>query len=326
MQMTRRDFMKIAGVASGALVLGGGLFGSMWAAGRLDIQGTFSKQRLSNGVEMPILGFGAYGKNMSGDATKDTEAVMEAINVGFKHIGVFKAEEAVGNALVKSGAPRDELFISLQIDSKNIKSDDEYIAAFNESLAKLKTDYVDLLCLFIPDGERLDKATLNNKINIWLAMERLYNEKRVRALGVSNLQFENYEKFLSECKVAPVVNQMLFNPYSFSDAESRYASSRKMQVATFVPFGFGTDLIYEPVVTKIAKKYDKSAEQVLIRWNLQKDYLTMAGSSDLNKVREYSDVFNFTLAPKDFKAISNLKKRVQTRSVRPTQSTQAKKA
>lgn len=304
--LSRRDFIKIASVAGGTFVIGTSLFNSMFAAPNVNIQGLFSTQRLNNGVEMPIFGFGAYSKSLSDDSDKNVQAIFHAIKLGYRHIGVYKTESDVGAALVKSGVHRDEIFVSLQLDGKDIKNEDDFVVAFNESLAKLRTDYVDLFCLFFPKD--INKEILNHKINIWKAMETLYKDKRIRALGVTNLTYDVFSQFLPECEIKPAVNQVFSNPYMFDDRLAEDSRNRKMQVATFIPFGFGNDLLLEPVVDKIAKAYNKTPSQVILRWNLQKGYTTLAGSADLELVKEYSDIFNFELSLRDIKAISKLKK------------------
>lgn len=320
--MTRRDFMKVASIASGALLFGAGFFGSVNAAVSPDIQGLFSTQKLNNGVQMPIFGFGAYSRALSDDSDKNVKAILEALKIGYRHIGVYKSESDVGAALLKSGVLREEVFISLQLEGKNISNEDEFLVAFNESLAKLKTNYVDLLCLFFP--KQVDKDTLNYKLNIWQAMEKLYKDKRVKALGVTNLQYELFNTFLSQCSVKPAVNQLFLNPYMFDDRIVADSRNRKMQVATFIPFAFGDDLLLEPVVAKIAKRYNKTPAQVILRWNLQKGYTTLAGSANVNSVKEYSDIFNFNLELKDMKAISRLKEIKKERD-RQKQREQGKK-
>lgn len=304
--INRRDFIKMVGVATGgAFAVSSGLFSLMSAMPRIDIQSFFSGQRLANGVEMPAFGFGAYSRSLSNDSYKNSEAVAEALRIGYRHIGVYKTEGDVGAGLLKSGVNREEVFISLQIETKNIQSDDDFIAAFNASLAKLKTNYVDLLSLFF--SKELDDNTLKQKLNIWSAMERLYKDKRVRALGVTNLKYEFFNRFLSECEVRPVVNQLFLNPYMFDDRLVEDSNNRNMAVATFIPFGFGDEIFTEPIVTKVANKYNKTPAQVILRWNLQKGYTTLAGSADIDEIKEFSEVFSFTLAPRDVKAISRLK-------------------
>ncbi|MWV61504.1 twin-arginine translocation signal domain-containing protein [Helicobacter saguini] len=303
--ISRRDFMKIAGITTGALVVGTGLFDGMIAAPHVDVQGFFSTQRLNNGVLMPIFGFGAYSRVLSNDSYKNSEAIVEAINIGYRHIGVYKSEEDVGAGLLKSGIDRGEIFVSLQLEGKNITSADDFIESFNQSLAKLKTNYVDLLCLFFP--KEVDDKLLKQKLSIWQGMEELYKSGRVRALGVTNLKYELFNKFLSECEIRPVVNQLFLNPYMFDDRLVDDSYNRKMQVATFIPFGFGDEIFTEPIVTKVAQKYNKTPAQVILRWNLQKGYTTLAGSADVDTIKEYSDVFSFNLEARDLKAISRLK-------------------
>lgn len=303
--MTRRDFMKVAGIGTLSTFMVGGLFTNMFAYPRTEIQGIFTTQKLYNGVEMPMFGFGAYAKSLSDNKEKNVRAIIDAINIGYKHIGVYKTESDVGDALLKSGAPRDEIFISLQIEGKNIKNDDEFKAAFNDSLARLKTDYVDLLCLFFHN--EMDNEKFKLKVNIWQAMEELYKAGRVKALGVTNLQKDLFEKFLPECEVRPMVNQLFLNPYMFDDRLVESSKNRKMEVATFIPFGFGPDLLLEPNVVKIADKHHKSAAQVVLRWNLQKGYTTLAGSADTATIKEYSEIFDFSLDVKEMKQIAKLK-------------------
>ncbi|RDU65322.1 tat (twin-arginine translocation) pathway signal sequence [Helicobacter didelphidarum] len=308
--MTRRDFIKVAGTSStlviGSCFFGTSLFTTAVAAPRVDIQGLFTTQRLNNGVEMPIFGFGAYSTALGEDKIKNTQAVLEALKIGYKHISVFETEEVIGNALMQSGIPRDEIFLSLQLDNK-ITTEDDFIVAFNESLAKLKTNYVDLLTIFFPPIDTINNDIFNQKVNLWQTLEKLYKEKRVKAIGVTNLNRDLFEQFLPECEIRPMVNQLVLNPYNYDDRLVETSFNRKMQVATFVPFGSGKDLIYEPTITKIAQKYNKTASQVILRWNLQKGYITFASSADVNVIKEYSEVFNFMLDAKDMKAISKLK-------------------
>ncbi len=302
--MTRRDFIKIAGVSAGVLMTN--MFHIASAAPNLDIRGLFSTYKLHNGIEFPIFGFGAFSKILGNDNDKNAETVLYSLKLGYKHISVYQTERAVGEAIVQSGILRNEIFISLQLG--DVANDDEVIEKFNESLAKLKTTYVDLLIMRFPKSKQMNDDIVQRYVNTWETIEKLYQEGRVKAIGVSNLQLEYFDNFLSQCATKPMVNYVGFNPYHYDERLMELCRNKKIAIATYAPLANGKDLLYEPIITKIAEKYDKSPAQIVMRWNLQKGFATMLGSSDSQMIEENSKIFDFNLDQRDMKAITKVKK------------------
>jgi diketogulonate reductase-like aldo/keto reductase len=255
--------------------------------------------KLNNGIEMPQLGFGVY---LVEEGASVIEAVKKAIEVGYRSIdtaALYKNEKGVGQAIREAGVPREELFIT----SKVWNSDQGYestLKAFDESLERLGLDYLDLYLIHWPTPR-------NNKyVETFKALEKLYEDGKVRAIGVSNFNIGHLERILSECKVKPVVNQVELHPY-FSQPELRkFCSDNGIYVEAWGPLMQGGEALKDEVIVKIAEKHGKSPAQVILRWHLQNDVIAIPKSTTPSRIEENFNVFDFELTDEEMQQMNSL--------------------
>lgn len=319
--MTRREFVKLASVVGGSMLLGASLLNSAFAAPRVNVQGFFSTQKLYNDVAIPLYGFNADKAIVDTSAMKITEKsslssedngaqiVLEALKSGYKHIEAsIESSGNVGDGFVLSQLPRQDVFLSLHL-SKNITTGEEVVAEFNEGLAKMKTDYADLVLLEIPQNSKNDVSWLEMATDMWQALEELYKQNRVRAIGVANLQPEQFYDFIDSCTIKPMVNELNINPFTL-DHENKVFIERlrnhKIALSTTTPLGNFEGSVYDPILQKVAQKHNKTGAQVALRWGLQSGFLTLPPANTIAQVKEYADVFSFALDMRDMKAISRV--------------------
>lgn len=251
---------------------------------------------LHNGVEMPRLGLGVWKVQ---DGNEVVHAVKSAIKAGYKSIdtaAVYKNEEGVGQAIRESGAPRDSLFITTKVWN----SDQGYettLAAFDASLSKLQLDYADLYLIHWPVGGKYKET--------WRAIEKLYKDGRVRAIGVSNFHQHHLEDLLADAEIAPMVNQIELHPLLSQEPLRAYCASKNIKVEAWSPLGNGRLLTHE-LVQEIAAKYNKSVAQVILRWDLQHDIITIPKSINESRIIENADIFDFELSAEDMQKIDSL--------------------
>lgn len=308
--ITRRDFIKLTTVASSAIgigmLTGGTIFNPMQAfSARFDIQGPFSTQQLNNKVEMPIFGFGTA--NLKGENGKN--AILTAIQSGYKLIDTasrYNTEREVGEAVIYSGVPREELFITSKLwnDKGTI---DETIESFNESLAKLKMNYIDLYLIHFPQPKKFGDKWLERDINVWRAMEQLYKQGKIKAIGISNFYPHHLEAFLPECEIKPAVNQIEIHPFYVEDKLIEICRHHKMAIQAYSPLARGKEALSNPILQKIADKYNKTSAQVMLRWSMQKGFVPLPRSINPTRIKENIDVFDFSLTAKDMSLINGLK-------------------
>jgi diketogulonate reductase-like aldo/keto reductase len=253
--------------------------------------------KLSNGIEMPILGFGVF---QIPDEKECTQAVTDALEVGYRHIdtaAIYRNEKAVGDAIKHSGIARDELFITTKLW---IQDADEHraIKAFHKSLDKLGLDYLDLYLIHQPFGD---------VYGAWRALETLYKEGRVKAIGVSNFYPDRLADLIVHNDIAPMVNQIETHPY-FQRAEyQEILKNRGVQLESWAPFAQGrNDLFTNPVLAKIATAHGKTIGQVVLRWLIQRDVVVIPKSVHRDRIEENFDVFGFELNGSDMAEIAKL--------------------
>ncbi|WP_293297878.1 aldo/keto reductase [Allomuricauda sp.] len=260
-----------------------------------DLQGSFE---LHNGVQMPYLGLGVY---LSKDGEEVINAVKEALNHGYRHIdtaAIYENEEGVGEGIRQSNVPREDVFLV----SKVWNTDQGYEAtlkAFEASLNRLGTDYLDLYLIHWPKGD-LSKDT-------WRALERLYREKRVRAIGVSNFLKHHLEDLLDTAEIVPMVNQMEFHPYLVQQELMDFCSSHQIQYEAWSPLMQG-NIFDLDIMKDMAAKYNKTIAQIVLRWDLQKGVVTIPKSSKKERIKANSELFDFTLSDEDVKLLDSLDK------------------
>lgn len=253
---------------------------------------------LSNGVKMPRLGYGVY------QVTKDEceRCVSDALKVGYRHIDTAQSyfnEEEVGNAIKKSSIPREELFITTKVWIEHYGYE-ECRKSVIESMRKLQLDYIDLVLLHQPFADYY---------GAWRALEELYAEGKLRAIGVSNFNPDRLVDICSFSRIKPMVNQVETHPHNQQKAAHEWMNKYGVVHEAWAPFGEGRGgLFTDPVLEKIAAKYGKTTAQVMLRWHIQRGIAVIPKSTHIERMRENFDVFGFTISDKDMQAIAVLDK------------------
>lgn len=253
--------------------------------------------KLNNGVEMPILGFGVY---QIPDPEACEQAVCDALMAGYRSIdtaAAYENEEAVGRAIRRSGIPREELFITtkLWISDAGYESAKK---AFEESMLKLGLKYLDLYLIHQPFGDVYGS---------WRAMEELYKEGRIRAIGVSNFYPDRLADLILHNEIAPAVNQVETHPFHQQTAAAEFMRSKGVQIESWAPFAEGRNgLFSNELLLKIAAKHGKTVAQVVLRWLIQRDVVCIPKSVHKERIAENFDVFGFELGDDDMAAIAAL--------------------
>ncbi|WP_017541666.1 MULTISPECIES: aldo/keto reductase [Nocardiopsis] len=252
---------------------------------------------LNNGVRMPQLGFGVWQVG----GAEVTDAVGTALQAGYRAVDTAAAygnEEGVGEAVRRSGIARDDLFIT----SKLWNSDQGYDAtlrAFDASLQRLGLEQLDLYLIHWPLPAR------DAYVSTWKALERLYADGRVRAIGVSNFNAPHLERVMDEGGITPMVNQIELHPRLVQEDLRRFDAEHGIVTEAWSPLGQG-NLLEEPSIVKIAEAYGKSPAQVIIRWHLQLGNVVIPKSVTPERIRSNFDVFDFELSSGDMEAITGL--------------------
>lgn len=255
------------------------------------------KIKLNNGIEMPILGFGVYQIT---DAQECENSVLDAINAGYRLIDTASAygnEQAVGNAIKRSGVVRNEFFIT----TKLWVSDTGYEKtkkAFEKSLTNLGLDYLDLYLIHQPFGDVHGS---------WRAMEELYNEGKIKAIGVSNFQPDRIMDLMVFNKVTPAINQIETHPFNQQIETGKFLFENNVQIESWGPFAEGrNDLFKNEVLVSIANKYSKSVAQIVLRWLTQRGVVVIPKSVCKERIIENFNIFDFKLNNDDLDTIKML--------------------
>ena len=253
--------------------------------------------KLSNGVEVPLVGFGTFQIT---EALEVEKAVINAIKSGYRHIDTAQSymnEEAVGKGISKSGVNRSELFITTKIWVENV-SYNGVLESFEKSLKRLDLEYIDLLLIHQP---------YNDVHGAWRAMEELQERGRVKAIGVSNFSVDRVVDLAIFNKVTPQVNQIEINPFHQQIETIKTLKNEKVVVEAWAPFAEGKNNIFSnPVLKNIGEKYSKSIAQVIVRWLIEQDIIVLAKSVNINRMKENIDVFDFSLSNEDKEKIAEL--------------------
>ena len=252
---------------------------------------------LNNGVKMPILGFGVY--QIPQEETK--QAVLDAIDVGYRSIDTAQSyfnEKEVGEAIAECDVPREELFITTKIWIENYGYEKCKASVF-ESLKKLGLDYIDLILLHQPFADYY---------GAYRALEELYEEGLIKAIGVSNFYPDRLADIcLFERKVIPAINQVETNPLNAQYKAQENMKKHGVQIAAWAPFGEGMQGMFtNETLVKIGEKYDKSAAQVILRWLIQRSVVVLCKSTHKERMAENFDVFDFVLDEEDMQEIMKL--------------------
>ena len=251
---------------------------------------------LSNGVKMPQLGYGVY------QVTKEEceHCVLDALSVGYRSIDTAQSyfnEEEVGRAIEKSRIDRKEIFLTSKVWIEHYGYE-ECKKSVLESLRKLRTDYIDLMLLHQPYGDTY---------GAWRALEDLYEEGKIRAIGISNHYADRMVEFANFVKIKPMINQMEIHPLNQQNELKEWANKYDIQLEAWAPFGEGRNGLFEnETLKRIGQKYGKTNAQVMIRWQLQRGIVVIPKSVHKERMIENLSVFDFKLSQTDMEQISKM--------------------
>ncbi|KGP91375.1 glyoxal reductase [Pontibacillus chungwhensis BH030062] len=252
--------------------------------------------KLNNGVDMPRLGLGVFKAE---DGEEVINAVKWALEHGYRSIdtaAAYKNEEGVGQALKDSGLSRDEIFVTSKLWNSD-QGYEETLQAFETSLEKLGLDYLDLYLIHWPVEGKYKES--------WKAMEKLYHDGKIRAIGVSNFHPHHLDDLLKDGEVTPVINQVELHPKLAQQEVRDYCEKHDIVVEAWSPLMQG-QILEEPVIQELAQKYNKTAAQIVIRWDLQIGIVTIPKSTKQHRIQENADVFDFELTDEEVVKITEL--------------------
>ncbi|MGI9552564.1 MAG: aldo/keto reductase [Aurantibacter sp.] len=258
-----------------------------------NLQGAFE---LHNGVRMPYFGLGTY---QSDNDQEVVDAVKFALDFGYRHIdtaSIYGNEEGVGKGIKESSLSREDVFVV----SKVWNADQGYestLKAFEASLERLDLDFLDLYLIHWPVGGKYKDT--------WKALEKLYREERIRAIGVSNFMQHHLKDLLQQAEIVPMVNQMEFHPYVVQQDLIDFCSSKGIQYEAWSPFMQGR-LFDLDICGELSRQYNKSPAQIILRWNLEKGVITIPKSSKRDRIASNADIFDFELNAADIAQLDGL--------------------
>lgn len=254
---------------------------------------------LSNGVKMPQLGYGVYQV----DKEECERCVLDALKVGYRHIDTAQSyfnEEEVGNAIAKSGVPREQIFLTTKVWVEHYGYDETRKSVL-ESMRKLKTNYIDLVLLHQP---------FSDYYGAWRALEDLYAEGVIKAIGVSNFYPDRLVDICSFARIKPMVNQVETHPHNQQIEAHEWMKKYGVQHEAWAPFGEGRGGMFEePLLVEIGKKYGKTAAQVILRWDMQRNVVAIPKSTHIERMEQNFDIFDFELSEEDMAKIATLDKK-----------------
>ena len=254
---------------------------------------------LYNGVKMPKLGYGVYQV----DKEECERCVLDALKVGYRHIDTAQSyfnEEEVGNAIAKSGVPREQIFLTTKVWVENYGYDETRKSVL-ESMRKLKTNYIDLVLLHQP---------FSDYYGAWRALEDLYAEGVIKAIGVSNFYPDRLVDICSFARIKPMVNQVETHPHNQQIEAHEWMKKYGVQHEAWAPFGEGRGGMFEePLLVEIGKKHGKTAAQVILRWDMQRNIVAIPKSTHIERMEQNFDIFDFELSEEDMAKIATLDKK-----------------
>ncbi|WP_062046571.1 aldo/keto reductase [Bacillus sp. JCM 19034] len=253
---------------------------------------------LHNGVKMPWFGLGVFKAE---NGKEVIESVKMAIRHGYRSIdtaAVYKNEEGVGEGIKASGVNREELFITTKVWNSD-QGYNETLRAFEQSIANLQLEYIDLYLIHWPGKDKYKET--------WKALEKLYKDGKVRAIGVSNFQIHHLEDLISDAEIKPMVNQVEYHPHLAQLELHDYCKKEGIQLEAWSPLKQG-QLLDDPTLKEIADNYQKSVAQVILRWDLQNEVVTIPKSVKESRIISNADIFDFELSAEDMELINQLNK------------------
>jgi len=263
-----------------------------------DLQDTIT---LNNGVHMPGFGLGVY--KVEQDVAVD--AVKAALENGYRSIDTasfYQNEEGVGKGIRESSVSRDDIFVTTKVWNDE-QGYDNTLLAFERSLDKLQLDYLDLYLIHWPVKGKFKET--------WRAMEKLYEEGKVRAIGVSNFHIHHLKDLMQHSKVKPAVNQVEFHPHLTQESLRVFCKEEEIQLEAWSPLKKGR-IFEDPLLKQIAQKYEKTPAQIILRWNVQHEIITIPKSTNENRIIENANVFDFSLTDEETALIDQMNKDERT--------------
>lgn len=254
--------------------------------------------KLHNGVKMPWFGLGVFKVK---EGSEVVESVKAALKNGYKSIdtaAVYKNEEGVGQALKEAGVAREELFITTKVWNSE-QGYESTLQAFETSLEKLGLDYLDLYLIHWPVAGKYKET--------WKALEKLYKDGRVRAIGVSNFHVHHLKDLMADAEIKPMVNQVEYHPNLAQTELLEFCKAEGIQMEAWSPLKQG-ELLSEPTIVEIAEKHGKSPAQIILRWDLQNGVVTIPKSIKEHRIIENADSFDFELSTEDMDRLNSLNK------------------
>ena len=254
---------------------------------------------LNNGVTIPQVGLGVFQTKEGAEVERAVEAALEA---GYRLIDTAAAygnEAGVGKAVKASGLPREEVFITTKLWNAHHAYEDA-LRAFDESLAKLDCGYIDLYLIHWP-------LPMEGKFTeAWKALEHIYADKRVRAIGVSNFKPHHLDEVLKGAQTVPAVNQIELHPFLQQQETRAYCAEHGIVVESYSPLMQAGEALEHPVIAKLAQQYGKTPAQVILRWHVQSGFIVIPKSVKPERIRENLDLFDFELSEQDMRAIEGM--------------------
>jgi diketogulonate reductase-like aldo/keto reductase len=254
---------------------------------------------LNNGVTIPQVGLGVFQTKEGAEVERAVQAALEA---GYRLIDTAAAygnEVGVGKAVKASGLPREEVFITTKLWNANHAYEDA-LRAFDESLAKLDCGYIDLYLIHWP-------LPMEGKFTeAWKALEHIYADKRVRAIGVSNFKPHHLDEVLKGAQTVPAVNQIELHPFLQQQETRAYCAEHGIVVESYSPLMQAGEALEHPVIAKLAQQYGKTPAQVILRWHVQSGFIVIPKSVKPERIRENLDLFDFELSEQDMRAIDGM--------------------
>jgi len=259
---------------------------------------------LNNGIEMPPLGFGTIMQN----GEQITTNVAFALNNGYELIDTanrYGNEVEVGKGLKKSGLQRKNYFLETKLAPTLYEKDH----AIDDTLKRLDVDYIDLMLVHHP---------VNNYINAYKMLEKAYKEGKLRAIGISNFPVGKIQELLAQCEVRPAVMQVECHPYYPAESVKQFCNEQGIVLQSWYPLGHGSnDMMSEPILVELARRYNKSSVQIILRWHIQLGFCPIPGSKSFEHIKDNAAIFDFTLTEEDMSKIAKLNKHLPIYQVTP---------